>query len=231
MKFYESQMIKCTSVLMEDMGYHVVDSPGGGDFFDLAGIRGESIEATTFLVELKVSDWKKVIEQISLRMKYADMVAIALPRLSLLEKAKEFMLDESKLIPGYVDYYPDNRHNVGLILVEHEKKALWIRKPKPLVKKHDRYQAYRDRTTGTLLAMRDGLMFGPYKYPSMAFISDLTHSVYGQPLYKAMKDWPESYKKMVGVRPKPETRRRLRGFKLRRAANQQRSLGDWMVSE
>jgi hypothetical protein len=67
---------------LSQCGFRVWVDPDGSDYFDMIVQRGDELG----LIELKVSDWKRVLVQAVERRAWADWVAVAVPRRSLTKR-------------------------------------------------------------------------------------------------------------------------------------------------
>ncbi|MCI4367884.1 MAG: hypothetical protein L3K08_09035, partial [Thermoplasmata archaeon] len=75
-RLHEADLAKPVRRFLEEKGYRVWVDPDGTDYFDVVARRGDVVG----LVELKISDVRKVLGQAVRRRGYADWVAVALPK-------------------------------------------------------------------------------------------------------------------------------------------------------
>ena len=84
-RLVESALGPPVAQYLTDQGYRVWIDPDGSGFLDVVALRDNEVG----LVELKVADWRTVLEQALRRRAWGDWVAVALPRKTLAQKAIE----------------------------------------------------------------------------------------------------------------------------------------------
>lgn len=81
----ESELAPAVRAHLESEGYRVWVDPDGSDYFDVVARRG----ATIALVELKLTDGRRVLEQALRRRGWADQVSVAVARESVARRILE----------------------------------------------------------------------------------------------------------------------------------------------
>lgn len=78
----ESELAPPVERYLRERGYRVWVDPDGSDFFDVIARKGEEIG----LIELKLTDYRKVFHQALRRRGFGDWVAVVLPTVRRAEK-------------------------------------------------------------------------------------------------------------------------------------------------
>jgi len=96
---YESDMYGALIFFMRKHGYHCLIEPEGGGLFDcvVVNTKGDDVGC----IELKLTDWRKLSEQLKKRKRYFDWVCALMPKLYFLNK----LIDDGREDAGLMLYY------------------------------------------------------------------------------------------------------------------------------